>query len=311
MSTPCFVGSATSFTISGQPGRRAISTFAGSGLQWIEQPKLQYSAHIARGVRRDKGVWAPISMKSEASSMSPVTRIASFGLAAALVFATFLPLVGVIRNGVSDNGQLIVDSQLGKVPIFTVTDESGRPFLSETEDHRLRRGYFFIQPVDAQNYLQRVTKDGGSNAKVLTIGLNEAVKFLERSSPGNSIPERFELFPDEHEAEIAQAVTEGAFQKTFGASAVPIFYIDGLGIKDSKEGETVFPLFFEKEKLDETVNNLKKTDPKATIDLKDTQVIDLRQTVREIRAGSNPNLNRVVFVPLSESLNAMRNTAGE
>lgn len=245
-------------------------------------------------------------MKTEPSSTPLITRIGGVLIAVGLVVATFLPLAGVFKNATSDNGDAVVDNQLSKVPIFTVTDSTGRPFLAETDDHRLRLGYFFIQPSDAQRYLERVKADN-ADAKVLTIGLNEAYKFLStRATPAKSVPERFDLFPDEHEVEIAQEVTDGAFQKAFGPSGVPIFYVDGLGIKDSTQEATVFPLFFEKEKLDETIETLKKQDPKATVDLKDMQVIDLKQTIKEIRAGGNPKLNRVVFVPLTESLKAMK-----
>lgn len=252
-----------------------------------------------------------ITMENDSSGVSLATRIGAVITVVGLVVTTFLPAVGVFRNAVTDSGDSLVDYQLSKVPIFTVTDASGRPFLAETEDHRLRLGYFFVQPADAESYLERV-KAENADAKVLTIGLNEAVKFLDtKSTPAKSIPERFNLFPDEHEADIAQQVTDGAFQKAFGPSGVPIFYVDGLGIKDSKEDATVFPLFFEKEKLDETIATLKKRDPSSTVDVKDLQVIDLRQTIKEIRTGGNPKLNRVVFVPLTESLKAMKVKQGE
>lgn len=250
-------------------------------------------------------------MKTEPSSTSLATRIGAVLVVAGIVITGLLPFVGVFKNATSDSGDSVVDYQLSKVPIFTVTDATGRPFLAETDDHRLRVGYFFIQPADAQRYLERVKADN-NDAKVLTIGLNEAFKFLDtRATPAKSVPERFDLFPDEHEVQIAEEVTAGAFQKAFGRSGVPIFYVDGLGIKDSKEEATVFPLFFEKEKLDETIETLKKQDPKATVDLKDMQVIDLKQTIKEIRAGGNPKLNRVVFVPLTESLKVMNGQPAE
>lgn len=309
MGSLCFVENAFSFRIGGQPVARSVSHFS-PGFNGIKHSKLRRVPHIARGKPACETP-VPVSMTSDSSSTSLIIRIGSVVVVIGLILTTFLPLAGVFRNGASDNGSVLADSLLAKVPIFTVTDQEGRPFLRETEDRRLRQGYFFVQPADAEKYLQNLAERGQENGKVLTIGLNEAVKYLEKSSPATSVPERFELFPDGHEADIARTVTDGNFQKTFGDSAVPIFYIDGLGIKDSKEGETVFPLFFAKEKLDETVKNLKKTDPEATIDLKDLQVIDLQQTIREIRSGSNPSLNRVVFVPLPESLKAMKSQAAD
>lgn len=243
------------------------------------------------------------------SSASLATRIIGITVVAGVVIGTFLPLANVIQNASSDVGTNRLEAQLSRVPIFTVTDANGRPFMSETEDGRLRRGYFFVQPADAQKFLENISADN-DDAKVLTISLSEAYKFLDgKPVPSKSVPERFELFPDDHELELAQAVTGGNFEKVFGKYSVPIFYLDGLGIQESKQGGTVYPLFFEKEKLDETVKTLKKNDPSAELDPKDVQVIDLRQTIKEIKAGSNPRLNNVVFVPLEESLAKLRKSA--
>lgn len=245
-------------------------------------------------------------MDSDKSTTSPALRIASALLVVGVVAASFLPALDALQKPNSNSAQTLIEAQLSKVPVFTVTDKTGRPFLSETEDHRLRKGYFFVQPADAEKYLEKVQMEN-TDAKVLAIGLDEAVKFLgTKPTPAKSIPESFELFPDDHEAELANLLTEGAFQKQFGKRGVPIFYIDGLAVKDEKQDTSVYPLFFEKEKLDEMVQSVKKKDPKTSLDVKDLQIIDLQQTIKEIQSGGSEQLNRIVFVPLSESISKLK-----
>ncbi|PXF43576.1 hypothetical protein BWQ96_06688 [Gracilariopsis chorda] len=240
------------------------------------------------------------------SSTSPAVKLIGALLIGGILFSTVQPLVTAV--GGNKSVDTLLDAKLRKIPVFTVTDSTGRPFLSETDDGRLRRGYFFVQPADAEKYLEQV-KEQNEDAKVLAIGLNEAIKFLDtRIGSAKSVPEKFEIFPDDHEAALAKDITNGDFQKSFGENGVPIFYIDGLAVKDSKDDPPVYPLFFEKETLDETIKDLKKKDPSAALDLKDLRIIDLKQTIKEIRAGSNPKLSRVVFVPLNDSLNRLRTT---
>lgn len=244
-------------------------------------------------------------MESDSGSSNNVIRLVAGLLAGGFLFSSLGPVIGTFTGGQKES-ETIVDAQLRRVPLFTVTDSTGRPFLSESEDHKLRQGYFFIQPADAENYLRNIQKDT-DDAKVLAIGLDEAVKYLDvRNTPAKSIPEKFDIFPDTHELEIASTATAGAFQKQFGNEGVPIFYLDGLAVRDDKNGTSVYPLFFEEEKLEEALSNLKVSNPKSEISLNDMQVTELKQTIRELRVGANPRLKNVVFVPLSDSMNTLK-----
>ncbi|KAI0565684.1 hypothetical protein FGB62_16g258 [Gracilaria domingensis] len=249
----------------------------------------------------DKSLFRIPTSAKKTSSTSPVVKVVGFLLIGGLLFSAVQPL---LRAGRATDA--LLDAKLGKIPVFTVTDSTGRPFLSETDDGRLRRGFFFIQPADAEKYLEKVLEQS-EDAKVLAIGLNEAIKFLDiRTGPAKSVPETFELFPDDHEAALADELTQGAFQRNFGENGIPVFYLDGLAIKDDLQDAPVYPLFFAKEKLDETLNELKKKDPSALLDIKDLQIIDLKQTIREIKSNSNSKLSRVIFIPLDESMKRLR-----
>lgn len=284
--------------------------------------RLNYRIGFRRQILRKRSVFpadskeaqcspslAPVRMSADSTSLG--TRIGSVILVAGLVIGSFLPLAGVVQNATTDQGSAILNAQLRRVPVFTVTDATGRPYMSESADRRLRRGFFFVQPADAQKFLEQISEDN-SDAKVLSISLEEAFKFLDtKSTPAKSIPERFELFPDSHELEIAQKVTDGAFEQVFGKNGVPIFYIDGLAIKEETNGQNVYPLFFAKENLEETIDQLKVRDPNASIDVKDVQVIDLKQTIKELKTGANPRLRNVRFVPLEDALAKLRSSSTE
>lgn len=254
----------------------------------------------------ETGNYQHVTTPSMKDNTSMTSRVIAGAMIAGLVISALLPFAGVIKNAFSDNGESLVIDKLSHVPAFTVTDSSGRPYLSETEDGRFRRGYFFVQPADAEKYLEQV-RSNTDDAKVLAIGMDEALKFLESGgTPARSVPERFELFPDDHEFEIAQKYSNGQFRKTFGQTGIPVFYIDGLAFRDDKTGGTVIPLFFEKERLDEAFSRLKKSDPQSSISEDDLQIVDFLQTVKELRAGSDVRFTRVMYIPLSDSLKTLQ-----
>jgi hypothetical protein len=261
---------------------------------------------LGDGVKRGN---AQTSMSGSDEGPSPALRAIAAFLAVGLVVTSFGPLLGALRSGSSEGGEALVDAKLHKVPVFTVTDTTGRPFLVESEDHMSRRGYFFVDPKDAEAYLQRV-RDDTVDAKLLPVGLDEALKYILRSKRGlKDVPEQFTLFPSERELNIAKDVTDDNFVSVFGENAVPLFYVDGLALAGSGErAAAVYPVFFEKETLDRTLATLREKDASATSNLGDIQVIDLLQTVKELKSGNNPRLSSVVFLPLEDALKTLRET---
>lgn len=212
-----------------------------------------------------------------------------------LIATSFLPLAGGLKSAFKDTGSALVDAKLHRVPVFTVADATGRPFLTESEDGLSRRGYFFEDPGDAAAYLERVAASAdpdAANAKILPVSLDEALKYTGRRARnmGKSIPEVFKLYPSGDEVRVAREVTGGNFGEIFGEDAVPVYYADGLAFASGASGGdagisggsvgSVYPLFFEKAKLDETLQSLREKDPVAAKGVGDTQVLSLQQTVR-------------------------------
>jgi Tic22-like family len=252
-----------------------------------------------------------LAMKKESDSNGASALIRSFAafLVVGLVVTSFLPLFGSLKASFTGSGDVLVDQKLHRVPFFAVTDSSGRPFLVEADDHLSRRGYFFEDPIDAETYLKRVKTDS-IDAKVLPVGLDEALGYVtQRKMASKDIPERFALFPSEKELATAREVTGGQFEETFGRNAVPLFYVDQLAFSSPEVGGSgsVYPVFFEKAALDKTLIAIKEGNVgKSAAQLGNVQVIDLLQTVREIKGGGNPRLERVAFLPLENAVRALK-----
>lgn len=222
---------------------------------------------------------------------NPILRVVAGVMVVGLLATSILPLSGGFKNAFKDTGSVLVDQKLHRVPVFTVSDKEGRPFLVESEDHLSRKGYFFMDVADAEAYLARVKEDGTSGAKVFPVGMDEALKFtMKRRSNGKKVPEVFALFPSEHEVRVATDVTGGQFLSIFGEDAVPLYYADGLAFASPVSGGdsgvaggsvgAVYPLFFQKSKLDETLSGLRDKDPVAAKAIGDIQVLSLQQTVK-------------------------------
>jgi hypothetical protein len=316
---------ATGYVVSSRPARARVSgchRSLGQAAVWQGSPFVGARSRGQRSLcwhprrfpsylpKRSKREHAIIKMNGSDEGPSVALRAIAAFLAVGLIATSFGPLLGAFKSGSSDGGEAFVDAKLHKVPVFTVTDATGRPFLVESEDHKSRQGYFFVDPKDASTYLERV-RDNSADAKLLPVGLDEALKYVLRSKSGlKDVPERFTLLPSEREVNIAKDVTDNRFESVFGNDAVPLFYVDGLALAGSGErAPTVYPVFFEKETLDKTLAALRAKDAAATSSLGDMQVIDLMQTIREIKSGNNPRLGSVIFLPLEDAVNTLKETA--
>jgi hypothetical protein len=252
---------------------------------------------------------ATMKNENDADGTSGGLRSIAAVLVVGLIFASFLPFFGSLKSSLTGSSDALVDQKLRRVPFFTVTDGTGRPFLVESDDHLSRRGYFFEDPNDAEAYLARVRADA-TDAKILPVGLDEALGYvLRRGSGAKGVAERFTLFPSAEEFATAREVTGGQFEETFGKTAVPLFYVDQLAFSSPDGGGTgaVYPVFFEKAALDKTLSAVKESkDAGSVSQLGGVQVIDLLQTVREIKSGGNPRLEQLAFLPMEKAVTALQ-----
>lgn len=255
-------------------------------------------------------------LADEKAGTPSITRVVAGLLIAGLIATSGIPIFSAISNlatGSAPTGSALtkadVSEKLRRVPLFAVTDETGRPYMSESADARSRVGYFFVSPSDADKFLdavrQSTVQGEGGLARVRVVSLEDAIPYvLQRPRGGgkNGVPERFELVSDKVEAELADVMTDGKFQKTF-KKGVPLFYVDSLGLEGKDSEGPVIPLFFEKEKLDSFLKQAR--DSGNPIQDEQVQIIDLLQTVRELREGANSGLKRVILFPMDSALQSL------
>lgn len=271
---------------------------------------LQRSSFLARGATartplRRQAVAAIITMEKEEGT-SVGLRVVAGVMAAGLVIGSLMPVFSGARLALNgDAGSAVVTEKLRKVPLFAVTDDTGRPFMSESPDGRRRVGYFFVTPADAESYLARVREitspEEAASARVQPVSLDEALPFVNRKGAARgSVPETFEIVADEGETGIARQLTGGEFERVYG-KGVPLFFVDSLALTGSGLDGPVTPLFFEKEKLDEYVEQA-QSNGGEDIKKEDVQIVDLMQTVREMKGGNTERLRRIVLFPMERAL---------
>lgn len=49
-----------------------------------------------------------------------------------------------------------IDERLERIPAFAVTDQGGSPFVAESGNGGASKGYFFLDPYDAEKYKARI-----------------------------------------------------------------------------------------------------------------------------------------------------------
>ncbi|EKX55272.1 member of Tic22 family [Guillardia theta CCMP2712] len=188
-----------------------------------------------------------------------------------------------------------IDEKLKRVPAFAVTDDQGTPYVAEYQGKN--RGYFFLNPKDAEKFRDRVKElqTQGSSVSVRTTTLDEAIKYIK--SKANSDP--FEILPYGEEIEIARGIknpencdicwgAEGVKEK------IPVYLVEGLGLQ--KDSKVITPLFFDKAGAESFYRQASKTgEPKL-------QVLDLSALIKKMRKGGSTEFRKVVFFPNKDAI---------
>jgi nickel transport protein len=73
--------------------------------------------------------------------------------------------------------------------------------------------------------------------------------------------------------------------------------------------ETVIPMFFKKEDLQNLMDRFKQQDPKVASTL-EVQVLNLEGVIEVMRTKNDPQLNQIVLIPPRESLEFIRSQMG-
>eukprot|EP00181_Compsopogon_caeruleus_P005503 CAMPEP_0184686942 /NCGR_PEP_ID=MMETSP0312-20130426/24658_1 /TAXON_ID=31354 /ORGANISM="Compsopogon coeruleus, Strain SAG 36.94" /LENGTH=355 /DNA_ID=CAMNT_0027142569 /DNA_START=78 /DNA_END=1145 /DNA_ORIENTATION=+ len=198
-----------------------------------------------------------------------------------------------------------VTEKLAQVPVFAVTNSSGQPYLANM-DGRHQVGLIFFSHEDANKMRQDMLKNPGSaDARVYIMGLDKAYEMVRarptpsgiRGPRGEEQTMVFRFYPDSKQVRYASQIARRLRYPKF--EGVPTFVAKGLTI--TKGGESIIPLFFNKEDLEAAWTKLRETNK----ELPSRPVIDVANLlimIRLMEEDENADLRNFGFFPPKESV---------
>ncbi|NET30505.1 MAG: hypothetical protein F6K19_00630 [Cyanothece sp. SIO1E1] len=202
--------------------------------------------------------------------------------------------------------------KLSSVPVFTITDENGAPLVAsspEGEDKSSVTGVF-ISREDAENFLSRI---GGqdpelvNNVQIIPVSLGEVYKLAQANSAREDGLE-FAYVPMQTQVESALSILQQEGEEVSRFNGVPLFLAragEEGGYLTIQQGENqVIPLFFKQEELQSLLDRFKESQPEvANVTI---QVVNLEGVIDTLQQSTNPQLDQVLLIPPSESLEYVR-----
>lgn len=196
--------------------------------------------------------------------------------------------------------------KLNPVPVFTIADEQGAPLVATQEDGKVAG--VFISQEDANNFVTRLeteNPDLASKVQVVPVPLGEVYKLSQENAENESL--NFAYVPNE--AAVNDAKTVSGSEYTGG---VPLFVAtggeDGGYLTIQQETEQVIPFFFEKQQLENMVENFKTQEPDLAASV-NIQVVPLESIIQTLQDNDDPMLSKIVLVPSSESIQFLQQSA--
>lgn len=203
--------------------------------------------------------------------------------------------------------------KLNPVPVFTITNDQGVPLLLSGKDNAQVAG-IFINPQDAESFITDLKTKNPELAKqvqVTLVSLGEVYKLAQANeTKENDIS--FNLIPEKTEVDLAKGILSQNGQQYKGG--VPLF-VAKIGSSNEylimgKDSQQIIPLFFEKEQLEKMVALFKQQKP----DLAKTvtvEVVPLENIIATLQSSDDETLNKIRFVPSSESQQFLREKVAE
>jgi len=222
-----------------------------------------------------------------------------------------------------------VQSLLLSVPVFTIVDTEGVPFMVVGEDAKISC-YFFTTFAEADRILslarnsvdqsikEKKMNDKGSQqgngdddepfinpwreATISSVSLDFAVGLAKRGKVGGAGGAYFYIAPADKDVQEALALNPEVQELNEGK--VPLFYIEDFTIEDQK-ASMKSPVYFSKEQL---LKDWKKFHPKEKQDPPPIKVTELFAVLKLILSSTlvDDELQSIVFIPPTESIQKAR-----
>lgn len=200
--------------------------------------------------------------------------------------------------------QEAIIKKLQPIPVFTIADEQGSPLIASGEGNEKVAGVF-ISKQDANGFVERLKKENpdiGGKVKVVPISLAEIYE-LSQKNAGNKDAVQFAYVPSQQQMDQAKQLNN-QYQ-----GGVPLFVAkagEDQGYLTIKQNETeVIPFFFDKQQVQQLVEDFKKQQPSLANSIK-IEVVILEGVLGALKEGEDEMLNRIVLWPSKESIDFIR-----
>ncbi len=203
-----------------------------------------------------------------------------------------------------------IAEKLRPIPVFTITDAEGAPLVASVpgengQDAASVAGVFMSQE-DAQAFLSELRTNNpelAENVQVVPVSLAEVYE-LDRSSNGAE-DLQFAYVPVAEEVTSAMQLLQAQGQQVQEFNGVPLFLATAgpeRGYLTIEQGEQqVIPVFFSKEDLEVVLNRFQQQQPDLANSVQ-IQVVNLEGVIRALESSDEPQINQLMLVPPSESL---------
>ncbi len=237
---------------------------------------------------------------------------ATAGLVGTTLVGTFL--AGTLQVLALTQEQIL--QKLRPIPVFTIANSQGAPLVASPPNGQKGNPVagVFITQQDAQTFLDNLKNknpDLVKNVRVVPVSLAEVYQ-LNVANKDKKDKLDFAFVPSRQQVDTAQTLLKQSGEKN-PFSGTPLFVARGgadkgyLTIQQGKE--TVIPMFFKKEDLQNLMDRFKQQDPKVASTL-EVQVLNLEGVIEVMRTKNDPQLNQIVLIPPKESLEFIRSQMG-
>lgn len=237
---------------------------------------------------------------------------------AGLIGAT---LVGSVFAGTLEVLALTQDQIMQKlrpVPVFTIANAEGAPLVASPQNGQQGNPVagVFISQKDAEAFLGNLktrNPEIAKNVKVVPVSLAEVYKMNVTPAAKNEKDKLvFQVVPSRQQVDTAQTLLKQSGEKE-QFSGTPLFVARGgadKGYLTIQQGDkAVIPMFFKKEDLQNLMERFKQQDPKTAASL-EVQVLNLEGVLEVMRTKNDPQLDQIVLIPPSESVEFVRSRLG-
>lgn len=204
--------------------------------------------------------------------------------------------------------------QLSNVPVFTITDESGSPLVSEMSenDDVPPVTQVFISQEDAQAFIEGIRSNAPDLANSVQVTPVSLARIYEVALMGQNQDTRLEFIfvPEREQVQSAvrieqEDVTDEGVNEFSG---VPLFTArSGIGTEDigyltiQRGDQEVIPVFFAQEDLSSLLDEIETSQPELAGTLS-PHVIRLEDLIYTLETTDDEQLSQIRLIPSSETL---------